>query len=268
MANFYGKTSAMHIETSVREGQTYMSDTYYTPPLKLTRPFKVKNGGLYIIMMSSSPGIMEGDVQEYKFKVKEGSKLYLTSQTFEKIYKTIEAAPERNTFIEVEKNSYLKYFPLPTIPFRESCFNSKTHIKLEDKTSKFIMVEIISSGRSGIEERFDYEYFKLLTEVEKGDEVVYVDNTNFVPEELDMEGFGLMEGFSHLANVLIFNFAIMNEQVDNINKIISDYGFEGGITELYSGDHTLRILGNGAVNLKEACEKIIDIFEPEDLRFS
>ena len=46
MANFYGKTSAMHIETSVREGQTYMSDTYYTPPLKLTRPFKVKNGGL------------------------------------------------------------------------------------------------------------------------------------------------------------------------------------------------------------------------------
>ena len=55
MANFYGKTSAMHIETSVREGQTYMSDTYYTPPLKLTRPFKVKNGGLYIIMMSSSP---------------------------------------------------------------------------------------------------------------------------------------------------------------------------------------------------------------------
>ena len=69
MANLYGKTSQMRIETKFKDNKTYMSDVFYTPPLKLTRPFKQADGGLYIIMMSSSPGIMDGDVQDFEFNI-------------------------------------------------------------------------------------------------------------------------------------------------------------------------------------------------------
>ena len=85
MANLYGKTSQMRIETKFKDNKTYMSDVFYTPPLKLTRPFKQADGGLYIIMMSSSPGIINGIPQVFVFVPltrKQNENLYIRTNAY------------------------------------------------------------------------------------------------------------------------------------------------------------------------------------------
>lgn len=258
MANLYGKTSQMRIETKFKDNKTYMSDVFYTPPLKLTRPFKQADGGLYIIMMSSSPGIMDGDVQDFEFNIDDNSNTHITSQTYEKIYKTIDVPPVRNTKIKVGSNAYFKYFPLPTIPFKDSSFSSETIIELKDESSRFSMVEIISCGRQGLGEKFEYKSFKLLTEVKKKKELVYVDNTNFIPDEINMENFGMLEGYTHLGNILLFNFDIKDEELSEYNEIIQSQGLDGGVSRTFSKDVVIRVMGYSAVELKGLAEEIIE----------
>ena len=260
--NYYVKETSMHIETSDRNGQTYMSNIYFTPPVKVTRPFKLKNGGVHIIMMSSSPGIMDGDIQDFKFDIKENSKTFITSQAYEKIFKTIKKTPKRRTKINVEKNAYFKYFPQGTIPYKNSTFDSRTHVKLEDETSKFIMVETVTPGRIAMNEKFEYKYFKLYTDVMMNDELIYVDNTLFEPEIKDMTGFGELEGFDYMTNMMLFNLSIDEKLAKEIHQKIEENGFEGGISRLYTGDHIIRMLGNGGgAKLLKMSEKIIKMIE-------
>lgn len=62
---------------------------------------------------------------------------------------------------------------MATIPFENSNFKSETEIFLSDNTSKFVMNEILFCGRINIEE------------------------------------IGCFESFSHLGNMIIFNYNII-----------------------------------------------------------
>ena len=54
----------------------------------------------------------------------------------------------RNCNINIEKNSLFKYNPQPTIPFAQSSFENEMKINLKDLSSKLILIDIISCGRS------------------------------------------------------------------------------------------------------------------------
>ena len=46
-------------------------------------------------------------------------------------------------------------------------------------------MDIINCGRVGYGEKFKYKYYKSYLEVECNDKLVYVDNTNYNPKEMD-----------------------------------------------------------------------------------
>lgn len=261
MANPYRKTSKLNITIIAKSGKTIIEDVYFTAPFKITRPFYEKDGGIKIIAISVSAGIMEGDVQEINIKTLEGSKATITSQSYEKIHKMKEEEAKRNTDIYISKNAFLKYIPLPTIPFANSAFNSTTNIELEDDTSKFIISEIISCGRYSRGEIFQYKYFKSLVNVRKMGQLLYRDNTFFRPKEFSIEGLGMLENHTHLANILIFNFNVNDKTIDKIRDIIERGKLEGGVSYTWSKDIVIRILGFNSQSLERISEDIIKTIE-------
>lgn len=260
--NKYIKTSKVNITTLNKYGKTILDDVYFTAPFKVSPPFYKEDNSIKVIVMSSSAGIMEGDVQEYNITVNDNTNIEVTSQSYEKIHKMGEGDSYRECNIIVGSNSLLKYKPLPTIPFKDSAFNSSMNITLKDKSSKLILLDIISCGRVACGEKFEYKYYKSYTEVKCSDKLTYIDNTVYNPSILNLNDLGMFEGYTHLSNILICNFEDSTEKLDLIRDMIQNNDkVDGGATLTQSNDISVKILGYTAQDLINISENISSLFE-------
>ena len=145
--NPYGKVSRFSITAGTREGQTILEDFSYTSPFKIMQPFPLKGGGIQVMLLAASPGIMAGDLQEFSFHIKEGARTEFSSQSYDKIHCMTEGKAGRHTSVFVEKGGTFFFHPQPMIPFKGSAFESTMDIRLYDESSRFFMSEILSCGR-------------------------------------------------------------------------------------------------------------------------
>ena len=293
MDNKFGKISRISACAALKNGKTILEDLSFTAPYKIMMPFEKENGGIQIMPLCASAGIMAGDSQEFSYHVKEGADLEVLSQSFEKIHKMDEGSASRTIEVQVDKNAALYYYPQPVIPFAQSAFDSKMTIHLEDETSKLFLLEIISCGRNAHEERFQYRRFSSKVLLYRGEKLIYRDNTRYEPDKMPMEGIGLYEGYTHMANLFLSKLC-NRDNVDggketnidgmDIKKQMNSSGTErtsdrtaelqekiwqildedseidGGVTRLTTGDLALRIFGHRAQKLQQIAEKIKEIY--------
>ena len=293
MDNKFGKVSRISACAALKDGKTILEDLSFTAPYKIMTPFEKENGGIQIMPLCASAGIMAGDLQEFSYHVKEGADLEILSQSFEKIHKMDEGSASRTIEVQVDKNAALYYYPQPVIPFAQSAFDSKMTIHLEDETSKLFLLEIISCGRNAHEERFQYRRFSSKVLLYRGEKLIYRDNTRYEPDKMPMEGIGLYEGYTHMANLFLSKLC-NRDNVDggketnidgmDIKKQMNSSGtgrtsdrtaelqekiwqildedseIDGGVTRLTTGDLALRIFGHRAQKLQQIAEKIKEIY--------
>ena len=293
MDNKFGKISRISVCAALKNGKTILEDLSFTAPYKIMMPFEKENGGIQIMPLCASAGIMAGDSQEFSYHVKEGADLEILSQSFEKIHKMDEGSASRTIEVQVDKNAALYYYPQPVIPFAQSAFDSKMTIHLEDETSKLFLLEIISCGRNAHEERFQYRRFSSKVLLYRGEKLIYRDNTRYEPDKMPMEGIGLYEGYTHMANLFLSKLC-NRDNVDggketnidgmDIKKQMNSSGtgrtsdrtaelqekiwqildedseIDGGVTRLTTGDLALRIFGHRAQKLQQIAEKIKEIY--------
>lgn len=259
--NQFGNVSQLCLSAAVRDGRTYLDDVFFTAPYKMMTPFDKEDGGIQVMPLCASAGIMKGDVQRFEYKVAPGANMEVLSQSFEKIHKMDGGCARREVVADVGTDGILYYYPQPMIPFAGSAFESEMLIRLADDTSFLFMLDIISCGRTAREERFEYRKFASEVRVYRGEKLIYRDNTCFEPEKMPMEGMGMYEGYSHLANLFIttknYDQARTAELQEKIWAIIDEEEqCEGGVTRLASDDLAVRIFGNRAQILQDLAEKI------------
>ncbi|MGN0267960.1 MAG: urease accessory protein UreD [Lachnospiraceae bacterium] len=265
MDNQFGKTSRIRACAAVKDGKTILEDLSFTAPYKIMMPFQKENGGIQIMPLCASAGIMAGDFQEFFYHVKEGAALEVLSQSFEKIHKMDDdGAAARTIEIQVDRGGTLFYYPQPVIPFAQSAFDSKMTIHLEDETSRLFLLEIISCGRNAHEERFLYRRFSSKVLLYRGDKLIYRDNTRYEPEKMPMEGIGMYEGYTHVANVFLSKINdsdLASDFQEKIWQILEENpDVDGGITQLTTGDFAVRIFGYRAQTLQLTAERIKSIY--------
>ena len=142
MDNKFGKISRISACAALKDGKTILEELSFTAPYKIMMPFERENGGIQIMPLCASAGIMAGDSQNFFYHVKEGADLEVLSQSFEKIHKMDEGAASRTIEVQVDKNATLYYYPQPVIPFAQSSFDSRMTIHLEDETSCLFLLEL------------------------------------------------------------------------------------------------------------------------------
>ena len=109
MDNKFGKISRISACAALKDGRTILEDLSFTAPYKIMMPFEKENGGIQIMPLCASAGIMAGDSQEFSYHVKEGADLEVLSQSFEKIHKMDEGSAARTIEVQVDKNATLYY---------------------------------------------------------------------------------------------------------------------------------------------------------------
>ncbi|MGN0294855.1 MAG: urease accessory protein UreD [Lachnospiraceae bacterium] len=259
MENKFGKISKLSLRTQCREGKTIIDDLFFTAPYKVMQPFPKAGGGISIMPLCASAGIMEGDRQEFTFHVGEGSDLEILSQSFDKIHKMKEGCALRSVRADIEKNSVFYYYPQPVIPYRDSAFESSMEFCLQDETSHLFLLEVISCGRTAHKEKFAYRKFISKVAVYRKGRLVYRDNTRCEPNRMPMEEIGMYEGYTHMANIYLSRTgkADMTPLQEKIWEILeSEPECDGGATKLAHGDLAVRIFGHRAQKLQEIAEEI------------
>ena len=252
----FGKLSRLRLEAAARGGKTVLTDVFFTAPYKVMQPFP-KKGGIQVMALAASAGLMEGDRQEVSVRVGAGASLELTSQAYEKIHQMKAGHAERRFEAFVERGGSFCFRPQPVIPFAASAFESRTRIELEDESARLFMSDIFSCGRAARGERFAFRYYRSLTEICRAGALVYRDNCRYEPALFGMEALGMFEGYTHLASVFISRPQEPERTLKEARALLEkEEDVEGAATLLSFGDIACRVFGERAQRLEEVCERL------------
>lgn len=256
--NPYGKVSRFSITAAPREGETVLEDFSYTSPFKLMRPFPRKDGGIQVMMLAASPGVMAGDLQEFSFQIKEGALVEFVSQSYDKIHRMEQGLARRDTSVSVAGGGTFYFHPQPMIPFEGSAFESRMKVRLEDETSRFFMSEILSCGRYARGETFAYRFYHNLVEIYRKEQLIYRDNTRYDPLLFPMDSLGMYESYTHLACIFLTPPRDPKKFSAETARLLENTPqVTGGATRLPQGDMAVRILGMRGQILEELAAKIL-----------
>lgn len=65
MDNKFGKISRISACAALKDGKTILEELSFTAPYKIMMPFERENGGIQIMPLCASAGIMAGDSQNF-----------------------------------------------------------------------------------------------------------------------------------------------------------------------------------------------------------
>ncbi len=228
--SLYGKDSELTIKTGFKDDKTIITDLAFTAPFKILPPF-YENGVMDITVLSVSAGLMDGDRQRINLNIGTDSRVFITSQAYEKIHKMKDGKAKRETYIKMDPKSTFVYQPLPTIPFAGSRFENKTFVNLTDSSCKFAYSEILTCGRLHYGERFKYDFFKNYTAIKREGKLIFRDNTVFDPKTMPLERFGFFEGYTHLGNLIICGLNEPKKWIELFRNIAEENQLESGVTQ-------------------------------------
>lgn len=250
--------SNLKIEVEERDGQSFLRDAYVNQPFRIVPVGQYKSDGAsYLMIMSSSPGILSGDKYDIQVNVKKKARLQLQSQSYQRLF-NMEHDASQIMSVKMHKGTSFSYVPHPVVPHEDSTFKSHNIIHIEDDCDLTIS-EIITCGRKHYGEAFKYAHFQNLVEVYHHDRLILKDNVLLKPEIMPLESLGLLEGYTHQGTLIYLNTKNEDvlEHIEHFYKELEELeGVSFGISELQAKGFVIRILGNGGEQMFDFFKKV------------
>ncbi|TCP21949.1 urease accessory protein [Scopulibacillus darangshiensis] len=246
--------------TISRIGQrNILTDSYHRNPLE-GHEFPDEKGPLMIYLMSSSPGLFNGDEEFISCRLTEGAQLFLTTPSPSELRPSPydEESRQTQTFF-LEPGSILEYLPELVIPFKDSNFRGTNSVYMS-KGSQAIISEIVTAGRIGRDEIFQYKKFSSTFEVYWENKLQVWDCMNLDPAS-NLRGAGNFGEYTHVGTLWILSEQVTDEHLNYIqNTILADEGINcyGSASLLQTNGLVIRLLGNSAQDLQNVIKKCWD----------
>ncbi|MGN1303585.1 MAG: urease accessory protein UreD [Oscillospiraceae bacterium] len=241
--------SELYLRAENNGGRTVISDSRFTSPIKIAKPF-YRDDHTEVMMMTASAGILEGDRYDIGISAGKDTALKFTGQSYTKIFKAEKSGASQRIDISAEEGAKLLYMPCPVIPFGQSVFNSQTEIHLAEN-SRFAMCDILSCGRAAMNESFKFSSYRSRTAVYIGEKLKFLDNVRLAPEEAELSGIGFFEKHTHMGMLYVYGFDI--DELPEFDRI------EAAVTKAESGV-CIRIAADSADEIVRFAEKALDGF--------
>lgn len=249
--------SEIHLQTALRGGKTFLEKAYCTQPFKVADITEDKNDeSLHLMLMSSSPGILDGDKYQWEIKIATGCSLQLQTQSFQRLYAMQKGASQ---LIEVHQdtNSSFCFLPHPVVPHKASSFYSKNKIFLADDCT-LVWGEVLTCGRKLNGEVFKFSKYHSVTEIFINNKPVIKENLLINPSIINVNAIGQLEGYTHQATFIYLKENIfLNDLIKDIIKYLStENEIVFGISAAPVSGFIVRLLGQKAEQL-HTCFKLI-----------
>ncbi len=250
--------SKLSIITGHKNNRSYLKDVFVSPPFRVTPVGQIKSdNAAYLMIVSSSPGILDGDRYDLQITVEENARLQLQSQSYQRLF-YMDGEASQQLAINLEQNSDFSFVAHPIVPHQKSTFKSRTRVTLSEGCS-FLMSEIITCGRKHHGEVFLFTHFQNLIEVYNDKRLILKDNILLQPGRMPVASIGQLEQFTHQGTLIYLNTRNRDtgELIEHIQTMLEpESDIEFGISATQHTGFVVRCLGNGAEQLFQCFLKI------------
>lgn len=155
-------------------GETTLSHLHQSGVLKALIPKSTSNGGEAIVI-NTGGGIVGGDQLSLTFVGEENTNTWITTQAYEKVYKSNDEISTVATNVKVGKKASLYWCPQDTILFDRSKLKRTLNFSI-DQTSNLLAIENIIFGRIASGEFNINCYFSDQWRIKRDQELVFAEN--------------------------------------------------------------------------------------------
>jgi len=247
----------LHIETALKNEKTVLKKSFCTPPLKIIDVTEDKRQqAIKLMLMSSSPGILDGDEYHLKIDVAENSALELQTQSYQRLFHMKKGA-KMFLNLELKSGASFVYIPHPMVPHENSVFFSSNKIVMNTGCS-LTWGEVMSCGRKLNGEVFKFISYQSVTEIYFGEKLVVKENISMKPSEINVKAIGQLEEFTHQASLVFIGQTVnIQEKIESIYVLLNQQkNIEFGISSLPVNGIIVRLLGYKAEQLFEVSKTI------------
>jgi urease accessory protein len=271
----------LHIETVLKDGITCLKQSYCTAPFKVANITEDKTSAqLHLMLMCSSPGILDGDEYELKIEMGENSSLQLHTQSYQRLFNMKKGARQLME-VYLKKGSSFVYLPHPSVPHENSVFTvankfflnagcrlmwgevltcgRKLSKGLSKGVSKGVLPDLPDLSENG--EVFRFSKYHSITEVFMNDRLVIKENLLMQPAVIDPAAIGQLEGFTHQASFIFLEEKTdCTDAADTIHEYLSlQNEIVSGITTAPANGLIIRLLGYKAEQLHDHLKAVARI---------
>ena len=250
----------MHINVAEKDGVTQLRRAYCTQPFKVMDITENKRDSLLqVMLMSSSPGILDGDEYNMEINLGQASSLELQTQSYQRLFSMKQGAVQ-NIRVYLQKNAFFRFLPHPVVPHEGADFISSSKIYLSAGCT-LLWGEVLTCGRKLNGEIFRFTRYHAITEIFLSGKLVIKENLLMQPGLFDINGLGQLEGFTHQATLIFLHETEPVKELIElaINCLKEQQDIMYGVTAAPVNGIIVRMLGNKA----EQLHKIVQSFKFE-----
>lgn len=259
-------TATVEIETVLNGSITVLKKAYHTTPFKIadiTEDKKSKQ--LQLMLMSSSPGILDADRYNIKIAVDKNCSLRLHSQSYQRLFTMKETATQQMD-VHLSGNASFCYIPHPIVPHKRSSFMATNRFYLSTGCS-LLFGEILTCGRKLNGEIFLFTKYHTITEIFLNNKLIIKENLLITPSTINVTAIGQLENYTHQASLVYLNEnADIKELIEMIGGHLSlQNEIDFGITASPANGLIIRILGQKAELLFDCLNNIANSLEQANM---
>lgn len=246
-------------------GRNLLIDSVHRFPLDAV-PFEGEDNELMLYLMSSSPGLFNGDSQEITCTLTEGAHLFLTDPSATELHPSVtESKSQQIQKLYLGKNSIFEYIPEPVIPFAGTNYSGITSLYMSEG-SQAVVGEIVTAGRVGYGEIFQYKCFQTTFEVYWEDQLQVLDCLRLDPAT-DLTQKGIFNEYTHMGTLWVLSEQVTTEHLHFIQStIIPEIASQDcyiSSSLLQKNGMVIRLLGYSSEILQEVMKTTWDYFRKE-----
>jgi len=256
----------LHIETKLRDNCTHLKKVYATPPFKIADVREDKRDKtLQLMLMSSSPGILDSDEYHIKVDLDKDCSLDLQTQSYQRIF-NMQGSALQQVEVHMAQGSSFQYLPHPSVPHENSAFTAKNRIYLSDNC-RLIWGEVLTCGRKLNGEVFLFTKYHNLTEIFLNGKLIIKENLLMLPKQINVSAMGQLEGYTHQGSLIYLDDDANARQIkESINTFLTKQpNIAYGVTEAPQNGIIVRILGQKAEQLHNCLKAIANIINAKNI---
>ena len=254
--------SELHIQVAGRNGIPFLKKAFFTTPFKVMNITEDKTAGqLHLMLMSSSPGILDGDEYEMKIELEEGCSLQLHTQAYQRLFNMKQGATQQMN-VHIAENASFCFLPHPSVPHEQASFTTRNNFYL-NRNCSLLFGEVLTCGRKLNGELFLFSKYHSITHVYINNKLVIKENLLMQPSLINVHAIGQLEGYTHQASMIFLQETadIKNIQKELLEFLSTEKNIESGITAAPVNGLIIRLLGNGAEQLYDCMKRISTILQ-------
>ena len=259
--------STVHIQVAAAAESSYLKKAYFETPFKVANITEdKKNHPLHLMLMSSSPGILDTDDYDFTIDVEQHAALHLHTQAYQRIFHMKQQATQRLQ-VKLADGASFMYLPHPTVPHEQSSFITRNFFYLHNHY-RFVFGEILTCGRKLNGEQFLFSKYQSISHVYVNDKLLIKENLLMMPTLINVHAMGQLEGYTHQASFIYLQEGVdmVHVQSQLLEVIAIENSMEAGMSALPINGIIVRLLGNGAEQLYKCLLRINAILPTQPLK--